>query len=689
MCMHRATRKYYQWCAVCCHARCGGKDHVGCTKGWCWFAPNRWKKHIASNVHARAISINFRTGQPAQDSYSKAWSNAAAALGLGSSHRDDDQPPLLHMSSARTMMSGRAGDAGVAGCACTDDECEERKAASCGKLLACGHACCCVRGEGGCLLCLEDECKACGASKEDFCSICYAERLGAAGRPSSALLSLEGAQENDSPNIMTQDVSGNLDFFPMRSTSDGQDDAVTELPELFYESGVETSSMTLTSTPGQGVHTTGMTLAGKAGPVPPERLWIIHPHLLTQEAEQSLRSEIIQVCKFVADLSLLELHIRFVHLPAVTGSPLDQQTNVMVMGINWFGMDDKTLDEPTLVEVCQPDSVSWAHCGPTVRFRWLRLDLKGEEAQGLAAGSGWDLAQMFSAAKEIAPVAADKVSAPGTEVENLFSSDDETPAETASLDESTDSDQQHQARKANPVQAGQVKESRSSVKVGVGTKRAAPATIPADKQLGGEGSWAGRRFTDSKRSCADTTMVRNMMMNFQTPPLQNLQWHGFASNLFQNSHADAVQAHLQDMSRARIMVSGRTRMASSAEVLSMDWRRNSTNPMMTHDSIGDWSPSNNPAASSHPAASSAWELPGELAELFYEIEASSPNVGAMPISRAATMATKTAITSLRIHAENHALKEKLASQQQLIKAQAKEIEGLMGLLSAGMHRRFT
>jgi len=602
---------------VCCHAGCGGNDHVGCTKKTCWIAPRKWKQHIASNAHARAISINFRVGQPAQDSYSKAWSDAAA-VGLGSSHLDDDQLPLFDMSRARTSPSRRA-----------------------------------------------------------------------AGRPSSALLSLEGAQGNDSSNIThpvsAVDVSGNLDFFPMQSTSDGPDEAVTELSELFYESGVETSGVTLTSTPGQGVQTTGMTLAGKTGPVPPERLWIIHPHLLTQEAEESLRSEIIQVCMFVADLSLLESHIRFVQLPAVTGSPLDQWTNVMVMGINWFGMDGKTLDEPTLVEICQPDSVSWAHCGPKARFRWLRLDLKGEEAQGLAAGSGWDLAQLFSAAKEIAPVAADKVSAPGTEVENLFSSDDETPAETASLDESTDSAQQHLARKANPVQAGQVKESRSSVKIGVGTKRAAPATIPADKQLGGEDSWAGRRFTDSKRSCADTTMARNMMMNFQTPPRQNLQRHGFASNLFQNPHAYAFQSHLQDMSRARGMASGRTRMPSSAEVLSMDGRHNSANAMMTPDSIGDWSPSVNPAASSHPAASSAWEL----ADLFHEVGASNAaTAGAMPISRSATMATKTAITSLRVHAENRALKEKLASQEQLIKAQAKQIEGLMGLLSVRMHRSF-
>ena len=72
------------------------------------------------------------------------------------------------------------GDAGVAGCVCTNDECEERKAGSCGRLLACGHVCCGVRGEEECLPCLEEDCKACDASKEDFCNICYAEALGAA-----------------------------------------------------------------------------------------------------------------------------------------------------------------------------------------------------------------------------------------------------------------------------------------------------------------------------------------------------------------------------------------------------------------------------------------------------------------------------------------------------------------------------
>ena len=146
-------------------------------------------------------------------------------------------------------------------------------------------------------------------------------------------------------------------------------------------------------------------------------------------------------------------------------------------------------------------------------------------------------------------------------------------------------------------------------------------------------------------------------------------------------------------------------MPSSAEVLSMHGRccvdttqrdtmlcrdttgHNSANAMMTHDSIGDGSTSINPAASSHPAASSAWEL----AELFYEVGASSANPATAnaPISRAANMATKTAITSLRVDVENHALKERLASQEQLIQAQRKEIEGLMGLLSAGMHRRCT
>lgn len=81
------------------------------------------------------------------------------------------------LTPANTSLGG---DAGVAACVCTNDECEEKKAASCGKLLACGHMCCGVHGEGECLPCLEEECKACDASKQDFCNICYAEELGAA-----------------------------------------------------------------------------------------------------------------------------------------------------------------------------------------------------------------------------------------------------------------------------------------------------------------------------------------------------------------------------------------------------------------------------------------------------------------------------------------------------------------------------
>ena len=58
----KGTRKYYQWCSVCCHAGCGNKLE-GCTKAKCWVAPRKWKKHLESQAHVSAFGINNRLAQ--------------------------------------------------------------------------------------------------------------------------------------------------------------------------------------------------------------------------------------------------------------------------------------------------------------------------------------------------------------------------------------------------------------------------------------------------------------------------------------------------------------------------------------------------------------------------------------------------------------------------------------------------
>ena len=54
---------------------------------------------------------------------------------------------------------------------------------ACNKILDCGHPCCGLKGEKKCLPCLFPECaekskKALnGASGDDYCVICYTEKL--------------------------------------------------------------------------------------------------------------------------------------------------------------------------------------------------------------------------------------------------------------------------------------------------------------------------------------------------------------------------------------------------------------------------------------------------------------------------------------------------------------------------------
>lgn len=66
---------------------------------------------------------------------------------------------------------------------CNGDDCVARRALSCTKTLACGHACCGVRGERECLPCIHEDCweeSGAGVDGSDFCGICWSEAHTAA-----------------------------------------------------------------------------------------------------------------------------------------------------------------------------------------------------------------------------------------------------------------------------------------------------------------------------------------------------------------------------------------------------------------------------------------------------------------------------------------------------------------------------
>ncbi len=54
---NRATKKYYQWCQICCACTCGTSpnNRGGCTKPRCWIAPKKWKQHTSSQAHAACL----------------------------------------------------------------------------------------------------------------------------------------------------------------------------------------------------------------------------------------------------------------------------------------------------------------------------------------------------------------------------------------------------------------------------------------------------------------------------------------------------------------------------------------------------------------------------------------------------------------------------------------------------------
>lgn len=83
------------------------------------------------------------------------------------------------MTAANTS---RGGGAGLSGQVCTGEDCQEKKAHSCNKVLPCGHVCCGIKGESECLPCLETDCpsKDPKCDKDEYCGICYTEGLGAA-----------------------------------------------------------------------------------------------------------------------------------------------------------------------------------------------------------------------------------------------------------------------------------------------------------------------------------------------------------------------------------------------------------------------------------------------------------------------------------------------------------------------------
>ena len=99
-----------------------------------------------------------------------------------------------------------------------------------------------------------------------------------------------------------------------------------------------------------------------------ERLWIMTSLYLAPDDQERLRSEIINVIAFVADMSLEKSQVRFVPLNQLQSHAEGQddpemRAQVVVMAFNAAGSQQegyKILDEAALTEICKPDIVSWS-----------------------------------------------------------------------------------------------------------------------------------------------------------------------------------------------------------------------------------------------------------------------------------------------------------------------------------------
>mmetsp|Transcript_12763 Transcript_12763/g.50966 ORF Transcript_12763/g.50966 Transcript_12763/m.50966 type:complete len:819 (+) Transcript_12763:60-2516(+) len=80
------------------------------------------------------------------------------------------------------LPAAKEGEAPLSACfdVCEDEECKEKMAGSCTRLLPCGHPCGGIAGEEHCLPCLHEDCATTDVTAEDYCNICWVESLGSA-----------------------------------------------------------------------------------------------------------------------------------------------------------------------------------------------------------------------------------------------------------------------------------------------------------------------------------------------------------------------------------------------------------------------------------------------------------------------------------------------------------------------------
>ena len=159
-----------------------------------------------------------------------------------------------------------------------------------------------------------------------------------------------------------------------------------------------------------------------------ERLWIMTSLYLAPDDQERLRSEIINVIAFVADMSLEKSQVRFVSLNQLQSHAEGQddpemRAQVVVMAFNAAGSQQegyKILDEAALTELCKPDFVSWSsssqvthhrppvlavrvtdrcsQCMQNVLLGWVRRDLTSSASGGASVKQSIQFDSMMAAA---------------------------------------------------------------------------------------------------------------------------------------------------------------------------------------------------------------------------------------------------------------------------------------------------
>eukprot|EP00753_Platysulcus_tardus_P011481 PLAT3292.30.p1 GENE.PLAT3292.30~~PLAT3292.30.p1 ORF type:complete len:1705 (-),score=914.67 PLAT3292.30:92-4642(-) len=130
--------------------------------------------------------VEFRPNAAARIAAGRSGAAGGAGGGGGDGGGGDDDSNSCRFCSAMLTAENRApyGRSAALRNVCSDEECQEKAAASCDKTHLCGHACGGVAGEADCLPCFK-----CGTARDgskltqdadDYCMACWTESLGAA-----------------------------------------------------------------------------------------------------------------------------------------------------------------------------------------------------------------------------------------------------------------------------------------------------------------------------------------------------------------------------------------------------------------------------------------------------------------------------------------------------------------------------